>query len=322
LEKPQIPDATELRDASTKLPSQASNLAALKRDSRWLSAFASNVTSQNGEDGIVAKALGLLPHLDHWCVELGAWDGIRFSNTFDLVDLRGYNVVLIEGDAARYHQLISRYPNKDRTTFINTYAGWSTSDSLDQILEPLSISRDFDFLSVDVDGNDWHIWRAMTKFRPKLVLIEYNPTIANCVDFVQPADAHCHQGSSPSALVRLAKGKGYELLAATNLNLLFVDSGYYNLFGIPDNSLEVLRDEEPTHIFFGYDGTVFLSGRLCLPWHPGVQLSARRLQVLPRMLRGHVRAYSLFQKFVYAGFLMLYNPKVALKSIGRWIKKC
>ena len=97
-----------------------------------------------------------------------------------------------------------------------------------------------DLLSIDVDGNDYHIWQATTRIRPKLVLIEYNPTMANCLDFVKPADARCNQGNSPAALVRLGKEKDYELIAATRLNLLFVDRRYYSLFRIPDNSLEAM----------------------------------------------------------------------------------
>src|ERR1700686_2856205 len=93
----QMSDDMEASNIVTERVSPVSSLVALKRASRWLSEFASSVTSQNGEDGIIAKALSLLPELNHWCVEFGAWDGKRFSNTYDLVDHQGYSVVLIEG---------------------------------------------------------------------------------------------------------------------------------------------------------------------------------------------------------------------------------
>lgn len=314
-------DDTELKNTFAAPPAHLSSLAALKRAGRWLSEFERNVTSQSGEDGILAKVLGLLPNLDHWCVEFGAWDGKSDSNTYDLVDRQGYNVVLIEGATDKYRQLSSSYPHKDRAIFINAYVGWSADNGLDQLLGRYSIPRNFDLLSVDVDGNDYHIWRAAKDFRPKLVLIEYNPTIANSVDFVQPADADFRQGSSAAALVRLAREKGYELIAATQLNLLFVDRAYYNLFGIPDNSLEVMRDEEPNYVFFGYDGTVFLAGKCCLEWHSGLRLSSRKVQVLPRMLRRYPPTYTFVQRCAFKSFRIFKDPGEALKRIGRYLGK-
>jgi hypothetical protein len=320
LGKVEMPEPTELTDTFTDAPSQISTLASLKRASRWLGKFASSVTSQNGEDGIVAKALSLLPDLNHWCVEFGAWDGRHFSNTYDLVDRHGYSVVLIEGNAVKYRQLCSNYAHRDRSIVLNAYVGWTPEDGLDHLLRPHPIPRNPDFLSVDIDGNAYHVWDAMKEFKPKLVLIEYNWTMPNAVQFVQPADASCHQGSSPAALVTLAKTKGYELISATKLNLLFVDRDYYSKFGIRDNSLDVILDEEPTHLFFGYDGTVFLSGGRRLPWHHGFQLSDRKLQALPRMVRKFPSTYSLIEKCVFAILLLWNSPVDGWKSVRHYLE--
>jgi hypothetical protein len=293
-------------------------LAALKLSSRWLSEFSRNLTSQGGEDGIIEKALSLLPALDHWCVEFGAWDGQHSSNTFHLVNNLGYSAVLIESDRQKYEKLCADYPHKDRATFVNAFVGWGAEDGLDALLRPRSIPQNFDFLSVDVDGNDCHIWNAITEYRPKLVLIEYNFTMANAVEFSQPPDPHCQQGSSAAALIKLAKKKRYELIAVTKLNLLFVDRGYYDLFGIPDNSLEVMRDEEPNYVFFGYDGTVFLNGRCCLEWHPGLRLRSDQIQVLPRILRSYQPSYTLFQKWLFTAYFLMTNPKEGWNRIVRY----
>jgi hypothetical protein len=271
------------------------NLVTLRQASRTLCQFASNVTSQSGEDGIIAKALSVLPKRDRWCVEFGAWDGKQYSNTYDLVDRQGYSVVLIEGDRSRYNQLCATYPHPDRAIYINCYVGWLPSDGLDQILATHPIPKDFDLLSIDVDGNDYHIWSGVKLYRPKFVLIEYNPTIANTVQFVQEPNRNCNQGCSPAALCLLGKEKGYELVAATRLNLLFVDERYYSLFSIPDNSLELIRDEKIGHVFFGYDGTAHIDGDLGASWH-GIKISPTKLQVLPRWLRCYPPTYSFWQR--------------------------
>ena len=285
----------------------SASIAAVKSQSRWLSQFAHNVNSQAGEDGIVAKALSLLPEQNRWCVEFGAWDGRHLSNTYDLVDRQHYSAVLIEGDTAKYTALCSSYPHRDRAIFMNAFVGWSHEDNLDALLAPHAIPCDPDLASIDVDGNDYHIWRAMKHTRPKLVLIEYNPTMANSVEFVQPADARCQQGNSPRALVRLGKEKGYELIAATRLNLLFVDRPHYGSFGIEDNSLEAMRDDPPDHVFCGYDGTVFVQGAVGARWHR-TWLSQPDVQVLPRFLRKYPPHYTLFQRFALAGYQALRRP--------------
>jgi hypothetical protein len=314
-------ETSTVTGGSTRPQPPVASLGELKRASRWLSEFAANVTSQNGEDGIVAKALSILPNRDHWCAEFGAWDGKFASNTYDLVDRQNYRAVLIEGDAGLYGQLQSSYPHKDRAIMIRAYVGWSSSDSLDHILERHPIPRDFDFLSIDIDGNDYYVWRAMNGFRPKLLLIEFNFTMANAVDFTQPADAHCQQGSSPAALVKLAKEKGYELIAVTWSNLLFVDRAYYSLFGIPDNSLEVMRDEPPNYVSFGYDGTVLLHGRCALEWHPGLRLEASKIQVLPRMLRSYQSNYTFTQKCAFRLLFLWTHPKEGLQRIQNYVKR-
>lgn len=293
-------------------------LAKLKLASRWLSEYSQNITSQGGEDGIIEKALSLLPEQDHWCVEFGAWDGKHTSNTFHLVDQRGFSVVLIECDRERYEKLCTDYPHKERATFLNTFVGWRESDGLDYLLRKQSVPRTFDFLSIDIDGNDYHVFAAINEYKPKLILIEYNSTIANAVEFSQPADPGCQQGSSAASLIRLAKQKGYELIAVTKLNLLFVDQTYYPLFNIPDNSLAVMRDEEPNYVFFGYDGTVFLDGRCCLEWHPGLRLRSDRIQVLPRFLRSYQPSYTFLQRSLFIVFFFFTEPKEGFARIQKY----
>jgi len=313
--------STEMADASPGRVPQITSLATLKLASRWLNEFAENNTSQSGEDGLIAKALSFLPDLSSWCVEFGAWDGKHLSNTYNLVATKGFKVVLIEGDATRYKELRDNYPHKDRAIFENAFVGSSEEDGLDKILSQHPVPIEFDLLSVDVDGNDYHIWRALKSYQPKLVLIEYNISMVNGVEFVQPAEAGCHQGSSPASLVKLGIEKGYELVAVTKQNLLFVRREYYPLFRIPDNSLEVMRDEEPNYVFFGYDGTVLLQGSCCPKWHPGWRLSARSIQLLPGILRRYPPNYTFAQKQLLRVLFMLKYPGEGLKRMRSYFKR-
>src|SRR6185437_11729185 len=51
----------------------------------YLGRFAKTVTSQDGEDGVLAEIFARLKIERGWCVEFGAWDGKFHSNTWDLV---------------------------------------------------------------------------------------------------------------------------------------------------------------------------------------------------------------------------------------------
>jgi hypothetical protein len=291
-------------NSSTKADVAETEMEALKRRSRWLTEYSQNFHSQTGEDGILGKALDMLPERNQWCVEFGAWDGKHLSNTFHLVE-EGYRVVLIEGDAEKYRQLCADYPFKERGTFVNAFVGWTEKDGLDSILTGLPIPLDFDLLSIDIDGNDYHVWRAVEKYRPKLVLIEFNPTASNRMDYVQPADPRINRSSSPAAVVRLGKEKGYELVSVIGPNLLLVDKRFYDLFEIPDNSLAVMRDEdEVTTLFLGFDGCVFQDGPGELRWH-GIKVKLK--QPLPKILQRYPPAYSKLERVLFRVFKRIFG---------------
>jgi hypothetical protein len=281
------------------------NFQNLQERGRWLLQYAENVTSQRGEDGILSKTLEVLPERNGWCIEFGAWDGKHFSNTYNLIAAKEYRGVFIEADRERFEDLRRTYAD-GRHILLNAYVGFAKDDSLDALLADTEVPRDLDLVSIDIDGNDYHVWEATHAFQPKLVIIEYNNTASNIVHFVQPKDPRVNQGSSAAALVDLGAKKGYELIAATSLNLLFVKREYYPLFHIPDNSLEVMRDDSRcAQIFCGFDGRVFLAEEgmrdaISLPWHH-LKLRERDVQVIPKRLQKYPYpdSYSFLERLAW-----------------------
>jgi hypothetical protein len=295
-------------------------LKQLQEQSRWFSQYASNVTSQCGEDGIIAKALSLLSQRTFWCVEFGAWDGKRFSNTYDLITSRNYRGVLIEADPVRFTDLERTHGVSGRNVLLNAFVGFSSSNSLDVLLARCEIPKGFDLLSIDIDGNDYYVWEAVQEYRPQLVIIEYNPTLSNSTLFVQKTGRR--QGASPASLVELARRKGYELVAATELNLLFVTSDQYAAFGIADNSLALMRDDSNIpHIFVGYDGHVFLSqsnilGAIALPWHV-LKLKENDVQLIPEHLQKYPDEYTRADRFLF-GWKFGFKRRVLRRLSRLW----
>ncbi|MGI9658532.1 MAG: hypothetical protein ACR2OD_06455 [Gaiellaceae bacterium] len=254
----------------------------------WLLETASDTYSQSGEDGVIATILDLLPDSEGWCVEFGAWDGQHLSNTRNLIESRSYAAVLIEADPDKFGDLDQFYAGRDDVVTLNQRIGFGSDDSLDAVLAGTPIPTDFDLLSIDIDGNDYHIWERMTAYEPRLVCIEYNPTIATEVRFVQDADHAVHQGASLLSLCELGARKGYELVAALQSNAFFVRREYFPLFRIDDNAPAALRADTTlvTHLFSGYDGLVILDGARRLPWHDA-DIRASRVQQVPRVFRSY-----------------------------------
>ncbi|CAM2827212.1 hypothetical protein SKPI104516_04820 [Skermania piniformis] len=244
-----------------------------------------NIFSQHGEDGVVDSILTSLPERDGWAVEFGAWDGVFLSNTAALVE-QGYRRVLIEGGESRYRDLKARLAVEPKAIPIHAMVGWEGDQKLDRILARTDVPLDFDVLSIDIDGNDYHVWKAVEKYRPKLVVIEFNPTIRDGIDFVQPADPAVRRGSSLTALVELAATKRYSLAATTLCNAFFVTDELLPHLDIADNSIEALHPHSPavSDVFFGFDGTAVFTGSAGLLWH-GLE-QPEEIRLLPRLFVG------------------------------------
>lgn len=280
--------------------------------------FESNVTSQCGEDGVIARALELIGERDGWCVELGAWDGVFASNTFALIERDGYRAVLIESDVERFRELERTHSGRPGVIAVRRRVGFGPADQLDAILAATPIPRDFDLLVIDVDGIDYHVWDSLRDYQPKLVVIEFNPTIPNEVDFVQARSAEVAQGASLTALTRLAREKGYRLVHATTVNGIFVHERFFPRFGIADTSPAALRADlsQVTWMFQTYDGRVHIVGSRRVRWHD-VPLRPQRLQDVPRVLRGFPPGFSRRRKLLYRLWRLWREPRVSLQRIAR-----
>lgn len=275
---------------------------------RWFEAYARDDTSQGGEDGILERIFELIPGGDRWCCEFGAWDGRKYSNTYQLIANRGWAGVLIEADPVKFEDLKKTYAGNAKVVLLNCFVEYSGDGLLDNLLAGTSTPVDFGLLSIDIDGNDYHVWASINTYRPKVVVVEYNQSIPNHLEFVQAADpAACH-GNSLLSLTMLAARKGYQLVAVTDTNGIYVRDEYFPLFGFADNSLTAMRPVAPylTDIFQLYDGTVVLSGYRQMIWH-GVPMPASRFQAVPRWLRTFPGIMNESQLFLFRIWRFLFR---------------
>lgn len=199
--------------------------------------FKFNVYSQNGEDGVIEELLGRLRLEDHtaqWCVEFGAWDGRHLSNTFALVE-KGWNAIYIEGDRARYEDLLKTVKDFKKIIPVNAYVSMGGDEnSLDAILSKTNIPVDFELLSIDIDSYDCDVWESLEKYTPKVVVIEINSSVPPGVYWRHSEKT---PGNTFSAMTALGKDKGYRLVCHTG-NLIFVRNDLIELVNIPEKYLK------------------------------------------------------------------------------------
>lgn len=228
--------------------------------SSWLSNVrVPHYTSQRNEDAIIHHILERLPSDNTWCVEFGASDGFKGSNTWNLIHKQGWNAVLIEPNPKRYDTLVINSGHVAQCLCENVRCpGLDDARSLDMILTDSGVPIDFALVSIDIDGYDYHVFDQLVVHSPRIVIIEHNKTMS--IDYVAQGP---NEGSSLIALVRLAKTKGYELVAANDLNGFFVRREYFPLFNIADNSVDkVWPDRQKYHLrlFQLYNGTIVFAG--------------------------------------------------------------
>jgi hypothetical protein len=288
--------------------------------SQYLLAYRRDVASQFGEDGIIEKIFSIISERDptrgRWAVEFGAWDGQFCSNTLNLIKNHGWSAVLIEANRKKFAELTTFHASRTNVHCLNRFVNLGGRDTLDNILSETPIPQTFDLLSIDIDGADYHVWKSLDRYRPGVVVIEFNPCIPKDIEFIQVPDMTVQHGTSILAMTKLAKRKGYELVCINQENAFFVDRKYFSLFGIEDNSVDALiHFEEPLRVFELYDGTLVFQGTLGLYWY-GLGFNARRLQMIPEFFRKRniVWSHNKIHKVLFLVYRVLagirLNPRV------------
>lgn len=188
--------------------------------------FLHNYYSQAGEDGIILEICRRL-HISYgYFIDIGAGDCGELSNTRHLI-LEGWAGVLIEADEEKHKRCI-----EVAGSIVKSICAKVTAENVNELIT----GHPIDFCSIDIDGNDYWIWKAL-KDKPKIICIEYNPQIWDYGKAVTIAyepgfkwDGSAYYGASARALYDLGRSMGYTLVWATNVNMIFVLDEYAELF--------------------------------------------------------------------------------------------
>ena len=181
----------------------------------WLKDKCRNIYSQFGEDGLIEACFNRYGETNQCCFEFGAGDGKTLSNTRHLLE-HGWSGIWIEHHPPLYEALV-----RDKPSQVIAISETVTPENINRLLDPLPY--DTDFGSIDVDGDDYWIWQAMTCVKPRIMLVEYSPYQQD--QSTLPERSESRDAQAPlDPIVELGKKKGYELLATTYCNCLFARS--------------------------------------------------------------------------------------------------
>lgn len=182
----------------------------------WIGTCAYNDYSQSGEDGVLEAIFLGIGAANKWCCECGASDGLFFSNTRNLIE-KGWQGVLIESDADAFSRLTEN--NKAFGSRVRLeHATINRETRIESVLQKYGAPNDIDLMVIDVDGQDFYVWNSMLVYRPRVVVIEFDPS--GSVEF---CPSICGQGQAgPQSIINLARGKLYDCVWASRFNMIFV----------------------------------------------------------------------------------------------------
>lgn len=194
--------------------------------------------SQNGEDGILDVLRRQLKKTNRYFIEIGASDGIE-NNSGWLIVAEKFNGIMVEGDP----KLVERARRMVGIFSIGTECKnmFVTLESVNE-LKQMAFHSDPDVFSLDIDGNDYYIAKALMDngFRPKIFVVEYNSvygpersmTIEYQSDFAFTS-AHSSQlyyGVSLSGWRKFFEILGYRFVTVdrNGVNAFFVDPACFD----------------------------------------------------------------------------------------------
>ena len=204
-------------------------------DMVFLSDVNKKIYSQNGEDGVTLAIFDVIGFTNKKYLEFGATE--TYNNSQILHEKHGFTGTLWNGSntVCPYSQIFQEF---------------ITVENIKELCVKYEVPAEPDFVSIDIDGNDWHVWRELNKVcRPRVLVIECTGQFKPGDDRVMPYksdhvwDGSNYCGASVEALYLLGRHLGYSLVSSENVGV--------NLFFVRD-------DLEPEKKFFGTNNVKML----------------------------------------------------------------
>lgn len=190
--------------------------------------------SQFEEDGILLCLFSVIAPINRTSVEICAGNG-RECMTTNLIINHGWWGHLFDGSESNV-AAGRRFFSNSRDTFLHPpqfNQAWITAENVNELIEKSGAKGKVDLLSLDIDGMDYWVWKAITVIDPQVVVCEVHNLIPPDQALTVPYDAkfvfenEAYRGASLAAMCHLARDKGYRLVGTHRygFNAFFVKNG-------------------------------------------------------------------------------------------------
>lgn len=193
------------------------------------------VFSQWGDDGIIQYLINYLEIGNKVFIEFGVENYLE-SNTRYLLMNNNWTGLVMDGSSTNVDKIKKsdfywKYDLIAKSAFI-------TSENINSLIEEVGFKGEIGLLHIDIDGNDYWIWKALHIVEPIIMIVEYNSVFGSDRSITVPyrsdffrTDAHysnLYAGASIAALCDLAKEKGFTFIGSnsTGNNAYFVKNNH------------------------------------------------------------------------------------------------
>lgn len=183
------------------------------------------VHSQHEEDGYLLFLFAVLGFTNRRVLEICCGSGDE-SNTANLIVNHRCDGLLFEGSKELAERAKAFYASHPDTRYWppKVVHDWITAGNVDALIQQGGFSGEIDLLSIDIDGIDYWLWKAISAISPRVVVAEINHlwgprrsvTVPYADDFKAVFTKHGsdYAGASIAAFNKLAASKRYRLVGA------------------------------------------------------------------------------------------------------------
>lgn len=200
----------------------------LATSKKILSGHGYKVFSQSDEDGIINEIFRRIGVASKTFVEFGVGNGLENNTVALLYD--GWSGLWIEGSSELCREIEAGFKTAIKSGQLNLRNSFVTPDNINKLISEEINFSEIDLLSVDIDGNDAHVFDRITCVSPRVIVFEYNAKFGPSLSYCMAYDSNYgwsktdRFGASLKYLERLLSRNGYSCVGCNivGTNAFFV----------------------------------------------------------------------------------------------------
>ena len=198
------------------------------KNDEFINSYSFKVFSQYGEDGIIKEIFRRIGTSNKYFVEFGVGNGFE-NNTLHLLS-RGWHGTWLESNCEYVNHIQKHFSDCLDDGSLDVKKSFVNRENIESLFGQLDVPSKPDLISIDINGNDYWVWKALREYEPRVVVIEYNAIHPPDTEFVKPYDPSFSWdgtsdfGASLKSMELLGRKKGYSLIGCSTagVNAFFV----------------------------------------------------------------------------------------------------